>query len=103
MDVVMLPQAGQKQLQEEALERILEEYNIDFLVLARYMQIFSKEFCERHWRHTINIHHSFLPAFEMEMLVLGMEPVIMPAHHLGSDAGALLFLCPGSTPLSPSS
>jgi len=59
-----IAEKGQKQLQEEALERILEEYNIDFLVLARYMQIFSKEFCERHWRHTINIHHSFLPAFE---------------------------------------
>jgi formyltetrahydrofolate deformylase len=28
------------------------------------MQIFSEGFCERHWRHTINIHHSFLPAFE---------------------------------------
>mmetsp|Transcript_8558 Transcript_8558/g.25959 ORF Transcript_8558/g.25959 Transcript_8558/m.25959 type:complete len:135 (-) Transcript_8558:2353-2757(-) len=60
-----IAEKGQKQLQEEALERILEEYNIDFLVLARYMQIFSKEFCERHWRHTINIHHSFLPAFEV--------------------------------------
>lgn len=28
------------------------------------MQIFSEDFCNRHWRHTINIHHSFLPAFE---------------------------------------
>jgi formyltetrahydrofolate hydrolase len=28
------------------------------------MQIFSEGFCQRHWRHTINIHHSFLPAFE---------------------------------------
>lgn len=28
------------------------------------MQIFSEEFCNRHWAHTINIHHSFLPAFE---------------------------------------
>ena len=33
-------------------------------VLARYMQVMSPGFCERHWRHTINIHHSFLPAFE---------------------------------------
>ena len=35
------------------------------LLPARHrLQIFSREFCERHWRHTINIHHSFLPAFE---------------------------------------
>jgi len=27
-------------------------------------QVFSPEFCERHAAHTINIHHSFLPAFE---------------------------------------
>ena len=29
--------------------------------VCRYMQIFSHDFCERHWAHTINIHHSFLP------------------------------------------
>lgn len=28
------------------------------------MQIFSPEFCAANWRRTINIHHSFLPAFE---------------------------------------
>ena len=28
------------------------------------MQIFSADFCNRHWQHMINIHHSFLPAFE---------------------------------------
>lgn len=31
---------------------------------SRYMQIFSQDFCARHADHTINIHHSFLPAFE---------------------------------------
>ena len=30
------------------------------------LQIFSPDFCEKHWQHTINIHHSFLPAFEGE-------------------------------------
>ena len=28
------------------------------------LQIFSQEFCAKHAAHTINIHHSFLPAFE---------------------------------------
>ncbi len=32
--------------------------------MFRYMQIFSQDFCARHADHTINIHHSFLPAFE---------------------------------------
>lgn len=31
---------------------------------CRYMQIFSAGFCARHADHTVNIHHSFLPAFE---------------------------------------
>lgn len=32
--------------------------------VCRYMQIFSSDFCARHADHTVNIHHSFLPAFE---------------------------------------
>ncbi|MFH1428648.1 MAG: formyltetrahydrofolate deformylase [Candidatus Margulisiibacteriota bacterium] len=35
----------------------------DFLVLARYMQILSKNFIEHYQHKIINIHHSFLPAF----------------------------------------
>eukprot|EP00878_Enallax_costatus_P021724 GHUV01023015.1.p1 GENE.GHUV01023015.1~~GHUV01023015.1.p1 ORF type:complete len:192 (+),score=33.48 GHUV01023015.1:554-1129(+) len=31
---------------------------------CRYMQIFSEDFCQTNWQRTINIHHSFLPAFE---------------------------------------
>lgn len=56
--------AAAKAEQEQQIETILQERNIDLVILARYMQIFSKDFCSRHWRHTINIHHSFLPAFE---------------------------------------
>lgn len=52
------------QAQEEALEKLIKEEKIDVVILARYMQIFTQGFCERHWEHTINIHHSFLPAFE---------------------------------------
>ncbi|CAL8462196.1 g1727 [Coccomyxa elongata] len=53
-----------KRAQEAQIEALVEELGIDFIVLARYMQIFSEEFCSRHAMHTINIHHSFLPAFE---------------------------------------
>lgn len=41
----------------------MEKESIDLVVLARYMQILTKDFCDKHWKHTINIHHSFLPAF----------------------------------------
>jgi len=42
---------------------LLEQYGIDTVVLARYMQILSPHFVERYPSRIINIHHSFLPAF----------------------------------------
>jgi formyltetrahydrofolate deformylase len=42
--------------------------NVDFVVLARYMQILSADFLEKLGVPVINIHHSFLPAF------IGAEP-----------------------------
>ncbi|WP_299951757.1 formyltetrahydrofolate deformylase [uncultured Modestobacter sp.] len=37
--------------------------DVDLVVLARYMQIVSPDFCSRFPERLINIHHSFLPAF----------------------------------------
>ena len=37
--------------------------DVDLVVLARYMQILSPEFCDEWAERIINIHHSFLPAF----------------------------------------
>jgi formyltetrahydrofolate deformylase len=42
---------------------ILKQYNIDFVVLARYMQVLSDQFVANYPNKIINIHHSFLPAF----------------------------------------
>jgi formyltetrahydrofolate deformylase len=42
---------------------LLDEHKIDLVVLARYMQILSPTFIERHPQAIINVHHSFLPAF----------------------------------------
>ncbi|WP_226037228.1 formyltetrahydrofolate deformylase [Aquibacillus saliphilus] len=47
----------QKQLQ------LLEQYDVDVIVLARYMQILTPNFVAKHENYIINIHHSFLPAF----------------------------------------
>ncbi len=53
-----------KQAQEEKEIAFLDDAGIDLVVMARYMQILSGDFIE-HFRHrVINIHHSFLPAFQ---------------------------------------
>ncbi len=52
-----------KKEQEDAEIKLMEENNIDFIVLARYMQVLSEEFVKQFPNKIINIHHSFLPAF----------------------------------------
>jgi len=42
---------------------LMHDNNIDFFVLARYMQIVSADFVAQYPYKIINIHHSFLPAF----------------------------------------
>ncbi|MEO0528752.1 MAG: formyltetrahydrofolate deformylase [Bacteroidota bacterium] len=42
---------------------LLKKYNIDFIVLARYMQILTHRIIDNYPNKVINIHHSFLPAF----------------------------------------
>lgn len=42
---------------------LLKELKVDFIVLARYMQILSANFVDQFPNKIINIHHSFLPAF----------------------------------------
>ncbi len=52
-----------KQQQEKKQKALLQKHNIDFIVLARYMQIVSDDFVKAYPQRIINIHHSFLPAF----------------------------------------
>lgn len=48
---------------EGQIRSLLEHHKIDFVVLARYMQVLSHTFVNAYPRRIINIHHSFLPAF----------------------------------------
>ena len=48
---------------EAAQFKLFDDYKIDLIVLARYMQILSGDFVARYPQRVINIHHSFLPAF----------------------------------------
>ena len=52
-----------KKEQEQREMDLLREYEVDFVVLARYMQILSDDMCLQYPNRVINIHHSFLPAF----------------------------------------
>lgn len=49
---------------ERAVRQYVEENGIELIVLARYMQILSPEFCRDFAGRIINIHHSFLPGFK---------------------------------------
>jgi len=53
-----------KAAQEKILLAKVNELGIDFVVLARYMQILSSDFCNAMPGKIINIHHSFLPGFK---------------------------------------
>lgn len=48
---------------EQKVQEILDEYKPDYIVLAKYMRVFSSEFLNLYPNRIINIHHSFLPAF----------------------------------------
>jgi formyltetrahydrofolate deformylase len=52
-----------KAAQENLILEELAHRQVDFIVLARYMQILSESFVKHYKNSIINIHHSFLPAF----------------------------------------
>ncbi len=62
--------------QEAEVLNLLSEHDVDFVVLARYMQILSPKFVSAYPDRILNIHHSFLPAF------VGADPY-QRAHERG--------------------
>ncbi|KAI0165735.1 formyl transferase [Xylariaceae sp. FL1272] len=53
-----------KQEQEQHILNLIEKFEIELVVLARYMQVLSPKLCEAMSGKIINIHHSFLPSFK---------------------------------------
>jgi formyltetrahydrofolate deformylase len=49
---------------EARIFELVEQHDVDFVVLARYMQVLSDDACARLHGRAINIHHSFLPGFK---------------------------------------
>lgn len=48
---------------DKLLAEKIDQYNPDYIVLAKYMRILNPEFVARYPNRVVNIHHSFLPAF----------------------------------------
>ncbi|MCK0160336.1 formyltetrahydrofolate deformylase [Allomuricauda sp. F6463D] len=59
-----IPVTKQNRIEAENKQlELLKKYDVDFIVLARYMQIVSPKLIDIYPQKIINIHHSFLPAF----------------------------------------
>lgn len=64
IDFEYVPVEEETKIQQEELQmKLLEKYEIDTVVLARYMQILTPRFVSKYRNRIINVHHSFLPAF----------------------------------------
>lgn len=72
--------AADKARTEPRQIQVLREAGVDFIVLARYMQILSPAFVQAFPMRIINIHHSFLPAFA------GAKP-----YHAAHDRGVKII------------
>jgi len=82
--------AQTKREQELQVEALIERERIDLVVLARYMQILTSEFCQTLSGRTINIHHSFLPSFKgarpyFQAHARGVKLIGATAHYVTAD------------------
>lgn len=78
-EVIPVTRENKDEMEQKEFE-ILDRYEVDFIVLARYMQVLSENFINRYPNHIINIHHSFLPAF------IGAKP-----YHQAHERGVKLI------------
>jgi len=82
--------AEAKRAQEQQVEALVTEHRIDLVVLARYMQILSPQFCDFLRGRAINIHHSFLPSFKgakpyFQAHDRGVKLIGATAHYVTAD------------------
>lgn len=75
---------------EKKVLEVLKDYDIDYIVLAKYMRILSPNFVNAYKKKIINIHHSFLPAFiganpYKQAFERGVKIVGATAHFVNND------------------
>ncbi|GAA3554970.1 formyltetrahydrofolate deformylase [Snuella lapsa] len=85
------PVSNETRLQQEKdLIDLFDKNKIDLIVMARYMQILTSNFIEHYPFKIINIHHSFLPAFQganpyMRAYERGVKLIGATAHYATED------------------
>ncbi|MEO1209856.1 MAG: formyltetrahydrofolate deformylase [Cyanobacteria bacterium J06638_20] len=90
IDFHHLPMSAETKAQQEAKQlQLLKDYNVDLVVLAKYMQVLSADFITQ-FPNTINIHHSFLPAFPganpyQRAYERGVKIIGATAHYITQD------------------
>ncbi|WP_338597338.1 formyltetrahydrofolate deformylase [Saccharopolyspora sp. SCSIO 74807] len=82
--------AADKPAAEARLLRVVDEYDAELVVLARYMQVLSDQTCKALHGRAINIHHSFLPGFKgakpyHQAYSRGVKLVGATAHYVTPD------------------
>ncbi len=96
-DFHYIPITKENKTDQEAKElELLHQYNINLVILAKYMQVLSPEFIAQ-FPQIINIHHSFLPAFAgakpyHQALERGVKIIGATAHYVTPelDAGPII-------------
>lgn len=90
IDFHYLPINGNKPEQEGKILDIFQKTEADLLILAKYMQILSENFCEKVKGQAINLHHSFLPGFKgakpyQQAYDRGVKIIGASAHYVTKD------------------
>jgi formyltetrahydrofolate deformylase len=90
IDFHHIPITAETKPEQEAKQlALLQQYRIDLVVLAKYMQVLSAEFVSQ-FSNVINIHHSFLPAFAganpyQRAYERGVKIIGATAHYVTAD------------------
>jgi len=81
-----------------ALDDILQEYKIDDIILARFMQLIPSEIVNQYPNKIINIHHGFLPAFKgarpyRQAYSKGVKLIGATAHYVTDELDEGPIIC----------
>ena len=91
IDYHVFPVSKETKFQQEKREIVLlRDHKIDLVVMARYMQILSEQMMQAFPMRIINIHHSFLPAFQggrpyLQAYERGVKRIGATAHYATVD------------------
>ena len=100
------PITKENKLEQENKEiELLHKYNVNLVVLARYMQVISNDMIQQFPNKIINIHHSFLPAFPgakpyHSAYERGVKLIGATSHFVTADLDAGPIIAQGVAPVS---